>query len=122
MAMGVLGVDVDTGCAGDPVGGHVKVVQRLDDGLFKPEDVFAHEKIQSREVHQGVGHNLSRPVVGDLPPTIGFDAWNVCSQWRQSGLLRQAQGVDAWVLTKPKLVRISVRALSRELLHRFISM
>jgi len=64
--------DPGAGCSGITVRDDAEVPQRVDRPLLKPSQVSMKSQLQRVQVQDGVGHQLARPVVGDVTPSVRF--------------------------------------------------
>ena len=104
MAGRIVQPHIDAGRAAHAVAGEPEVLQRLDHRLFDAEDVLLDEDAQAFEIHQRIGHHLTRPVVGHLPAAVALHHRDVAGFVHVLGLAGHALGVDARVFAQPELV------------------
>ena len=68
---GPSGVDPHAGIPVQPPGAHAELGQRVDHDLLDGVDVARHRPRRGGHVHHGIGDELARPVVGDVPAPVG---------------------------------------------------
>jgi hypothetical protein len=95
--------------------------QRTDHRLLDPVDVFLDEVAGAAQIHQGIGHDLPRPVERDLPAAIGGDDRDRAGVAHMFGPPGQALREHRWVLAQPQLVLRGFAATRGERLHRLVS-
>ena len=100
----VVQSNVDTGRRVNAMAHHVQGRQGPDDGLFKLVNVLFYKITCALQVDEGVGNELARAVVRDLPTPITRDNRYVARIVHVIRLTSQPLGEYCWVLAVPNLV------------------
>ena len=117
---GVCQADINTGRLGHAMPSYAKMGQAPNDSLFQPVNILFDKVTRPLQIHERVGHDLTRAVVGHLSASVGGHDRNVAGVQDMARQACQTLCKNRGVFTKPQLVFRFQLALGREILHGLV--